>query len=760
MSNAIAFTPDERAEVHEVNAIRLLCADYRSHENGLPEWIKNSSDAYVRGDTPNEDRLIVVLLRNKDQGHPAAIGCLDLVGMTVEDIEEHFRVWADPEAASRGLQLDVTGGHGNGGKCYMTQMFSNHAYLHTVRDGRGCKYGFLEGRPIPGYFPDLITGRDFKVASLKDEVAAALKVVGCRIKDLPDAVQSALDKTRGFTLVAGVGPRDVSGNLPVGAWIDSLRTNGQMVLPMQANRIFVVVDGHIHNDGEPLALPDVEPLPSAKAPRVIPIPENLKDPDSGDRVSTTKGGVFKPGELELRTSAVSMRYKLKGRHTIVYRSQGKFNGAVEIREFIQSYYGDRIYGECRLDALIEYMVNDRSRPARSPLTRAVEDWIGKQLEAYAVEFVKLDQLRASQEQKLALSRMNAALAQWANKFVDFLSLGPTGDDGGNGGPKPSPPTPLPRRPPAKIKLRLTHHVAGIGVALRPTIEFFDAKGERVHAVPYLWYSSDWNVATVDQQLLTIVTHAPGETDVWAETTDGMRSNHVSLRVVDIRRVDLEPKRINIRAGSRSQIRAIAELRDGDTVEGAYLVWFEANPSVARVSSSGVVYAVAPGTCEISAGDDRCTADEPAVVEVEAGRGSDNKGRGYPRILLSEIDTDPLHPGQEPPRFAAEEGPVCQPSPEYVDENIWWINMACPLARRYLDEARGYGSKTREWRVYHLERIIEAHVKIRLSHAFLQGEELQFDIMDQRWRELQVKMQHEAAAELQAFLETGELPAEA
>jgi hypothetical protein len=759
MTTRIQFTPDERAQVHEVNAIRLLCADYRSHEDGLPEWVKNSNDAYVIPNVPKEDRLIVVFFRNKDRGHPAAIGCLDLIGMTVDDIESRFRVWADPEAASRGLDVDVTGGHGNGGKCYMTQMFDNYAYLHTVRDGRACKYGFLEGKPVPGYFPDPTHGRDFKVASLKDELAAALQVVGCRIKDLPYTVQPALEKARGFTLVAGVGPKDVSAKLPVGPWIEALRTHPQMILPIQANRIFAVVDGHAHNDGKELTLPDIEPLPNAKTPRLIAIPEMLRDPDSGDHVSTTRGGAFRTGELELRTSSVSMRWGLKPRHSIVFRAQRRFAGAIDVREFIRSAYGDRIYGECRLDTFIDYIVNPRSRPAKSPVTRAVEDWIAKQIEAYAAEFVKLEQLRASQEEKHALSRMNAALAQWANKFIDFLGPGKAGEDGGPGRLKPPRPEPLPRRSPAKIRVRLTHHVAGIGVALRPTIEFFDAKGERVHSIPYLWHNGDSRIATVDSQLLTVLTHAAGETEIWAETPDGLKSNNVRLQVVDVRRLELEPRSQTLSAGSRSQISALAHLRDGTTVEGVYLIWFEDNPSVARVSSSGVVYAVGPGKCEISAGDDRCTAEEPAAVEVTPASGGDHKGRGYPQILLSEIDTDPLHPDQEPPKFAPEEGPVCQPSPEYVDENIWWINMACPLARRYLDEARGSGSKTREWRVYHLERMIEAHVKIRLSHAFLQGEELSFDIMEQRWRELQVRMQEEAAAELQAFLEAGELPAE-
>src|SRR5262249_9052045 len=132
-------------------------------------------------------------------------------------------------------------------------------------------------------------------------------------------------------------------------------------------------------------------------------------------------------------------------------------------------------------------------------------------------------------------------------------------------------------------------------------------------------------------------------------------------------------------------------------------------------------------------------------------------KGYPKILLSEIDGDPLDPHHEPPQFAAEDGPVCQPDPRYVEANIWWINMASPLARRYVEHTQGDGGRSREWRVYHLERYIEALVRIKLSHAFLQGEELEYDEIERRWRDEAVKMQEKAVVDLQSFLDDGILP---
>ena len=46
------YTPDKDQKVHAAGAIALICSPFQSHENGLPEWAKNSADAYGRDGTP------------------------------------------------------------------------------------------------------------------------------------------------------------------------------------------------------------------------------------------------------------------------------------------------------------------------------------------------------------------------------------------------------------------------------------------------------------------------------------------------------------------------------------------------------------------------------------------------------------------------------------------------------------------------------------------------------------------------------------
>jgi hypothetical protein len=753
------FTPDSQIEGDMENAARLLSSELRSHEYGLPEWVKNASDAYVREAAPEHQRVIVLIFQQKTGRRAGAIACLDFVGMTSEKIENNFRRWADPDSFRGDLFSDIPdaqGGHGNGGKSYMVQMFEDCSYFVTVRGDKSNRYGFQPDQMIPGYFPDRANGRNFNVADRKRELEGMLDRLSCTADALPPAALQALEERDGFTCVVGFAPRDVRRKIPCKDILDALLGNPQMFQTLHLCEIYAVVDGVLLNDGQPLRLADIEPMIEAPHPKVIPIPETLKDPDLGQDVSTTNDGRDQPGTLTLRTSRVNMRYNLKARHNIVYCAKGKYLGRVPVRDLNSTHYGDKIYGECVLDALAPFETNLRDHPALSQLSRAVEEWIREQVTAYANEFVHLENLRTSQEAKNELQRMNEALDHWKNQFLSEIGIGNKGEP-----PPPPPPRPsLPRRPPTRVKVRLQHDYAGRHVTFKPRIEFYDQTGASVAAVPYIWHTSDPDVAAVDTDSLTITTRQPGKAELWAETvhTNGrdssVTSNRVVIDVLDIGQLEVLPTEANITAGGFASLTAIAILRTGQRKSGLFVNWHERDPAVAKVSPAGVVSGLAEGATLVTASDAHCRSGE-VPIRVRAPIDGD---KGFPKILLSEIDGDPIDEHHQPPRFAAEEGPVCQPDPRYVEANIWWINMASPLARRYVEDARGHGGpKSREWRVYHLERYIEVLVRIKLSHAIMQGEELAYDEIERRWRDEAVKMQERAVVDLEAFLDGGVLP---
>lgn len=308
----LIYTPDKDLKVHEEGAIRLICKSFQSHENGLPEWLKNSADAYAREDASEKKRIMIVIFSYGDKNLHPSISCLDFAGMTSEMIENNFRIWADPEAAIRGGKAkSVQGGHGNGGKCYMTQMFEDHALIHTVKNIKGNRYGVIAGSVNFGYIPDRDTGRDFEVTDLKTDLRKALSSVGCSLSKLPGSAYDALNEASGFTLITGFGPKGYGKKFPTKQLIHTLQEHPQMIRTIQLCNVFIIDNNKAYNRGKCLSLPDIQPIAGAEEPRLINIPEELKDPSSEELISTNEKGSFPVGSLKLKTSDVSMRWSRK-----------------------------------------------------------------------------------------------------------------------------------------------------------------------------------------------------------------------------------------------------------------------------------------------------------------------------------------------------------------------------------------------------------------------------------------------------------------
>ncbi len=718
------FTPDAEQRVHGPGAIALICKPFQSHENGLPEWVKNSADAYSRGTFNPEDRVIVLFTCDLARVGPPSIACLDLVGTTSHHIEEYFRHWADPDAAAQDTDASVQGGHGNGGKCYMTQMFTEYALLQTHRGGKGCRYGTGGGTTQFGYVPDDVEGKDYDVPNLIQDLDAALTPLGASYAKLPEAVKEAAARASGFTLVRGVGPKNMSKKIPVTDLLGQLQDHPQMLTSLEFCEVFVMHNGRQVRNANPLSPTAVDPIPGSSE-KVLEIPESLPDPVFGTEESTIGDGSLPQGTLILCTSRTSMRWKKKARHTINYKTPaGGFIGYRGMLEFpVVSGYRDKIYGECELESLEEFKQNHRGALAESPLTRAVDYFIAEEIQAFAEEFESRDRTAYTKKERNELSRMNEALDRWKNRFIRDLMLGQFG----GGGARTST-TRLPAGKPSRIDVSVSHPRLGLGVAIRPRIRFFDAHGRQIRATPYRWVSEDPNVAVVDDHLMLINSFSAGTTVVYAETIDGsLESNRVPIEVIRIRSITLEPDSVTVPAGSRTQIRAKCALSCGDVYEDVALIWTEGNASTARVGSAGLVFGITPGETEVVAGDDRVVCETPARIVVEEASGEDGsggsgkdgsgskrgRGRGYPLILVSgEVDEDPET--KDYVFFSSDDPPVIQ-RPQDSDRNIWWINSDAPLAKMYLSKEAGFGYESREWRMYHVERYVDVMTQILVTY---------------------------------------------
>ncbi|MGH8542349.1 MAG: Ig-like domain-containing protein [Gammaproteobacteria bacterium] len=635
-------------------------------------------------------------------------------------------------------------------------MFENYSVLLTVRDGYANKYGVEGGSRQFGYVPDPDQGRHYRVGGLLEVLDSSLREIGVTLDALPPEAQARLEEARGFTLVTGVGPKGYQSRIPYQQLLRDLVDHPQMIHTIRSCKVFVLINGEPWDNGRPLALTTIEPMEGHEAARAIPVPAVLQDPVSLERVSTTQNGSLPAGELIMRTSNVNMRRSKRYRHVLVYRTQSGYIGYMPVSDLdIQSPYRNRIYGEIQLDALEPFKQNDRVRLADSPLTRAVNRFIAQHIEVYAREFEAQDRRQYEEEERGAISEMNEALDRWKNRFLNEMMQGLWGGDGD--GPEPPNP-PLPRGVPARLELSLTHNRAGIGVAIRASLRFFDRDGRRIRAVPCRWETDDANVAWVEGELGVINTFAPGNVRLSAESiATGVLSNPVQLEVVEIRGIRIEPPRLTLAAGSRDRLRAVCRLENGFETDAIYLVWTESNSHIARVSASGLVFGFLQGETEVTAGDDRRMADEPSRIIVTSGEGTgrgNQRGRGFPLVLVSgEIDRDPET--GEVVEFSSDDPPVGQ-RPQDVDRNIWWINSAAPLGKLYLDDASGYGYESREWRIYHLERFIDIVVQIALTHGPRQ-ESLTADEWILQWGNHSADIQAAALTDLRHFIDTGALP---
>jgi hypothetical protein len=753
------YTPDDDLRIHSENAIRLLCKPFQSHENGLPEWPKNAADEYVRSDAPEDERVIVIIMQNGRANGPSnVIACLDFSGMTSATIENDFRYWADPAAASRRghQEKGVQGGHGNGGKCYMTQMFDDCAYMHTVRGKRANVYGTVGGSVHLGYFPDKSKGRNIRADNLRAELDEALGEIGLSTGHLPPAAVKALNKHRGFTLMVGRGAKGYGTRIPAALLLANLVEHPQMRMTLEICSVYAIVQKRLYNQGKPLEMPEIPPLPGGEEPRILEIPETLEDPATGHTVSTTAHGKYPRGTLTLRTSRTQMRRGgKKSRHIIVYKAQSGYIGSKPVAEFdVSSTYRDRIYGDCVLMALEPAKMNDRAALAVTPLTRALEDWIASEIEIYAKVFEEHDRRKRGQEERNVLAQINAALDTWKNQLLEKI-LGETEGAGEEaGGYRPPLPPPLPSGDPARMELSLSFYRAGVGVPMKPKLNAFDGFDKRIRPPAVMWISDNVSVASVDETIGVVNTHAPGEAYLHCETFDQkIASNSVKLEVVDIGSILLAPDTIEVPAGSRRRVNATCTLSSGEEANDVALLWLENDPSVAQVSASGLVFGFAEGATEVTASDDRVTAENRVCITVLPGNTGGGSSNAYPRVLVSEIDPDPDTGAAV---ILSPDDPPVHQRPHDFDRNIWWINSASPLAQLYL-LGKDFGPESREWRIYHVERYIDVIVQITMSQGPEAEDQLDVGEWAARWGEHAADIQGSAADGLAAFIADGELP---
>src|SRR3989344_4102972 len=282
----------EEANVIDDHLLDIIGNEFQfDHEKGLAEWLKNSADAYIRLGIPDSEQYILVRTEDGNK-NDAVMEIIDFAGMSQTDIDKAFKRWGDPEAAKRGLNKKVHGGHGNGGKFYMRQMFMA-SHFATYKDGQLNIFGFNDKRRYG--FAD-----GFKAKKVKP--SEAIKIAGIDKVFFPGKIKEMiLDGKCGFTVVRGIGPEYMRNKIKFGKLMGKFRNHPQ------ARRILSRISVWVsHNDGDYIILkPDeLKPLVGFDTPRVFEMPKELKYFEDGEEmiIAMTNIKYSNPGRLMIKTS--------------------------------------------------------------------------------------------------------------------------------------------------------------------------------------------------------------------------------------------------------------------------------------------------------------------------------------------------------------------------------------------------------------------------------------------------------------------------
>ena len=432
------------------------------HGKGVAEWLKNSLDAYLRSVAQGHERRTggwptVLWLMNGGKGKRGTnLAVIDFCGASFDELEKFFLYWGDTAAATLGGRVKapgITGGHGNGGKFYMREMWKDGARFLTWRGGRlsSLVVDNLE-RGSTGYWER----KNERVTDWRDALRAAFPrddglispddLVGRLAEADPELIEELDDGIRGFTVVVGRAARQVlsSNDLVAGRrWhsqrlVDAILDAAQARRPIRELRVDVAVD-----DGQLRRLATVDVVDDPEWP------ETTVDL-AGDLVGLSQATI---GQLAIRKSSERLVGKLRDRNSVVILDRGNNPiGWYPMSELaVPTTPAVRfLCGELRLDfaGLDELIQNDRERLIPGERTIGILEGVADAIVQRLGEIEEAERQRERHARLESAIVLNDSLNQHARKFlqrleaevfVDFIDTpegggpGPEGVGGGRSG---------------------------------------------------------------------------------------------------------------------------------------------------------------------------------------------------------------------------------------------------------------------------------------------------------------------------------------
>jgi len=719
------FRPETTIPMDRMHMLEQSTGRFQTVKDGLPEIVKNSKDQYSRlGIFDKEKRQIAVIV-SPDM---TRLGVLDFGGATPRDFEQ-WKVWSSRDASRANLSQDIEGAHGNGGKSFMVRGSVSESYMCSSVNGRITKMGFKNDTPRLRYKPGKY-GNDegqniynLPDPDVENTLNSELDPFGISVEDLPEAARCVFRERHAFTLVCIDGVADWHSRRPetrrtqVRHIPEDLQIHAQAALTIESCSVWVMHGRQLLHEGT-LQVQEPEPYPGFENIPRVPIPDFLEDSETSDQVSTGPDGADKK-YLEIKTSVQSLRLsdRTKPRNVLRIRNERNIIANYSIADLVPITTSGFLYGTLMVPALgMEHCTGiERQILADTPLVRALTHWAAEKICDVAIQ---IQNAQSGRDSPLERERASDTLGQLRELMRRFLNpVNGTGE------------TPPPIEFGAVIHEIVLEETGGmLGFPLNTTIPLifkaYEIRGEDRLPVPspnlLLESEPEGVVCLVGRGSITGLRQ--GTCQIRLTTWDrGVSSNPVTVEVLDVERLRLEPPATPLKQGERRKIGIVAYTRSGEQVDDAVYQATVDELSMGRIGRSGFFTAgrvAGTATVRVYYGTDD---HETCLVQISDERiEQDRRQRGGPDIpyLILCGETAPGH------EHLPEEQRTHPGGPEYTTiidqdpiwQNIVWINQKSKESEKARGRTRTGGLRGLHTRTFQQFLALKAFEVLRRLRA--------------------------------------------
>lgn len=406
---------DTRIDADRV--LDLLGKDFKfDHAKGIAELIKNSVDAYIIEGLPDSEQVIIISVKTSGNDYIKEIELIDFCGMSKEKIDQGFVYWFSNVAASltkEGYKSNIKtlGGHGNGGKFYMRQMFKE-SYLITYLNNKMNIFGFDDKKRY---------GYDKKYCDFIVNANEALGIAGLKNRGIPNTIiQNIINGKNGFTIIRGINPvksRNTNYRLKLA---EKIINNPQSQRLIKRKEVFFQSLPNL--DLHHLNVPNIEPKKGFEEPYIYTCPDTIELFEN--KIELINNKYPQNISLLLYTSDIPLSgLNYKGLNRIDFLGKMGVIASYSLSEIglFSSGFTEFIYGECNCsimeDKEEDYVKNDRVNFVRGDRSEALLKWVQDCVNDLAKKMEERQKEQRKERDLQETSNFNKILNTWNQQFL-------------------------------------------------------------------------------------------------------------------------------------------------------------------------------------------------------------------------------------------------------------------------------------------------------------------------------------------------------